>query len=329
MGGTDTVIRYMAGGVEQRCVVDRLAICRIGRGSQNLIVLEDRAASREHAMVRRNASGECIVTDLGSTNGTRLNGRLLTAPTALADGDVLTIGAQKLDFQQSVAPILPTDLQVTPATMFYIEQSLITIIVVDVRGYTPLARQLGEERVSQLMSDIFKHAGAALHARQCWTTKFIGDAIMAVWLHADNRLRPGDLINVFDVISEFAAIFAASRKKFGLDQPLRFGVGINTGQASIGNLGSATSADFTALGDTVNKAFRLESATRQVDCDILLGADVLAHLDADLSAFAGDLRTTELKGYDHPVHALPLSFGELGTITSALFAAHDSGRTRV
>lgn len=328
MSAADTVLRYVTAEGDRECVIDRLAICRIGRGPDNMIVIDDHAASREHAMIRRNASGECVLTDLGSTNGTRLDGRLLTSPAVLSDGSMIQIGRQIFHFYQVETHIDLAKPQAAPETMFYIEQSLITTLVVDVRGYTPLARELGEERVSALMGEIFKQAGAALHARGCWTVKFIGDAIMAVWTHADPKVKPADLIGIFDAISEIAAIFAEQRKRFSLTHPMRFGCGINSGQASVGNLGSALNADFTALGDAVNKAFRLEAATRTNDCDILLGADVLAYLDADLGSSLGAPQPLALKGYDAPVEAVAIDFNQLGAITATLLSEHDRHVTK-
>ena len=59
--------------------------------------------------------------------------------------------------------------------------------------------------------------------------------------------------------------------RFELPVPIRVGMGINSGDAMVGNTGSAGSNDYTALGDTVNAAFQFESATRAIGIDMIIG----------------------------------------------------------
>jgi adenylate cyclase len=320
MNDVSAAIRCKVGEESVVFPIERLGVCRIGRGSENSIVLPDGLASREHAMIRRNASGFCILTDLGSRNGTRLNGRPITTPTQLKDGDVVQIGEHKMAFAQDEMP-----LEISPAaagaaaTQFVLSQSLITTLVIDIRGYTILSQILGEERISALMADIFQAAGEVLYRKRSWSQKFIGDAIMAVWVHVDDRVSGAELLNIFDVISEFEEIFRPLQRKFDLLNPLRFGVGINTGHASIGNIGSASSADFTALGDSVNKAFRLETATKETGHDILMGESVVEFLFPPLPPEKRpDSMHVDLKGYEGPELAYPLKFAELGAFSDQL-----------
>ncbi len=308
------------GGVPVTHGIERLGVCRIGRGSENNLVLPDGLASREHAMIRRNASGFCILTDLGSRNGTRLNGRPITSPTQLSSGDIVQIGEHRISFSQDEIPVeAVTQVTGAAATQFALSQSLITTLVLDIRGYTMLSQILGEERISAMMADIFQAAGEVLYRKRSWSQKFIGDAIMAVWAHTEDKITSSELLNIFDVISEFEEIFRPLQRKYDLLNPLRFGCGINTGHASIGNIGSASSADFTALGDAVNKAFRLETATKETGHDILIGSSVLAFLRPPIGP--ADTPTSisiSLKGYEEPETAYPLMLGDLGALSNAL-----------
>lgn len=327
MDDVTAVIRYTAGDEELMFPIPRLAVCRIGRGSENSIVLPDGLSSREHAMIRRNASGFCILTDLGSRNGTRLNGRPITTPTQLSNGDVVLIGQHKLNFAQDEQPVELTASSAPAATQFVLSQSLITTLVIDIRGYTMLSQILGEERISALMAEVFQAAGEVLYRKRSWSQKFIGDAIMAVWAHAEEKVSGAELLNIFDVIAEFEEIFRPLQRKFDLINPLRFGCGINTGHASIGNIGSASSSDFTALGDAVNKAFRLESATKELGYDIMIGESVVDFMSPPL---APDQRpesmNVTLKGYDAPEVAYPLRFEDLGNFSSRI--AHNEMRAQ-
>jgi adenylate cyclase len=100
---------------------------------------------------------------------------------------------------------------------------------------------------------------------------------------------------------------------FSLEAPIRIGAGINSGIASIGNLGSAAAADHTALGDVVNKAFRLQSATKAIPTDVALGQATYNFLIRSVSAAAElfEQHTVPLKGYQEPVPAYALSLASL------------------
>jgi DNA-binding NtrC family response regulator len=75
----------------------------LGREAGNSIVLADPEVSRRHAVIRRDPEGRHVVTDLGSANGTYLNGRRLVVPAVLADGDVVTLGSAKITFVAAAA----------------------------------------------------------------------------------------------------------------------------------------------------------------------------------------------------------------------------------
>jgi adenylate cyclase len=317
----DTFIRYDNGGGDANIPVDRLGVCRIGRGYENSIVLNDNLSSREHAMIRRNASGFCILSDLGSRNGTRLNGRPVSTAVQLTDGDIVQIGDQRLYFCQDKSLLDldtgPTSDKSSAATQFLLSENLITVLVVDIRGFTMLSQILGEMRISEMMAEVFRGAGEILDQKKAWSQKFIGDAIMAVWAHSNDRITAADLLRVFDVIGEFQDLFRPLQKQFDLLNPLEFGCGINTGFASIGNIGSASSSDFTALGDSVNKAFRLESATKGSGFNILMGDQVLEYLSPPLPpAQHPTVLELELKGYDEKARAFALTFEDLSSLSA-------------
>lgn len=316
-----TCLRYELDGEVKTYPIERLAVCRIGRGSENSIVVDDGLSSREHAMIRRDASGNCILTDLGSRNGTRINNRPISTPVKLANGDVVLVGRQLFDFIQPEAQIELSTGAAAAATEFQLSEMLITVLVADIRGFTVLSQILGEKRISELMAEVFRSAGQVLNTKHSWSQKFIGDALMGVWVHSGGNLRPAELLNIFDVIAELQEIFRPLQKQFDLLRPLQFGCGINTGFAAIGNIGSASSQDFTAMGDAVNKTFRFETATKEVGCDILIGQSVFDHMNpAPPPASLPERREIELKGYEAKEIAYGFDFGDLSNLSSKIAA---------
>ena len=93
--------------------------------------------------------------------------------------------------------------------------------------------------------------------------KYIGDAMMAIFN------APIDLDDHRNKAVETAIEITKNMKEAGLG--IEIGIGINTGEAVIGNMGSDTRFDYSAIGDCVNTAARLESATKEVGEDILIG----------------------------------------------------------
>src|SRR5204862_1325048 len=97
------------------------------------------------------------------------------------------------------------------------------------------------------------------------------------WFHDEHESEATSAGAGADILHPLAAACAIHQmtlelnNEFSLSLPLRIGTGVNSGYAMIGNTGTRDCADFTALGDTVNAAFRLESVTKTVGCDVVIG----------------------------------------------------------
>jgi len=105
--------------------------------------------------------------------------------------------------------------------------------------------------------------------------------------------------------------------RYPLPFPLRVGVGINTGYAMVGNSGSSDRSDYTALGDTVNAAFRLESCTKQIGKDIAVGETTYKYLKELGAEGAFEQYTVDLKGYDTPSVTYGATYADLNTFLEA------------
>ena len=232
----------------------------------------------------------------------------ITSPIPLGDGDSFTIGSHRFVFHHTADPTREDDTFQDPTDVLVVER-MITIMVLDIRNYTVLARELGEAQISEIMNKLFHQSGELLKRNGSWAQKYIGDAVMAFWVHGEEGGTPREVVLIFESLVELARVVAGLNQEYTLPQPLRFGVGINSGIAVTGNMGSAGLSDHTAMGDAVNKAFRLESATKDVGREIVIGRstyELMAIPDAVLPSFT--THTVNLKGYDEPeeVHALGL-----------------------
>lgn len=288
----------------------------VGRGEENDFILGDRWISRNHAMLQSMETGEVYLIDLGSRNGSFVNGRRVSVPVTLRSGDRLTFGQTELDFyappQRPYLPSSDAEMRDFTATAALHVRCLISVLVVDIRDFTVLTRQLDEQVLSEMIGTWFRRSGEIIRRYGSWVDKYIGDAIMAVWIHGSDVVRPGEMLLVLEAVREIYQMTQEVSAQFPVPFPLRIGSGVNTGFAMVGNTGSGDRPDYTALGDTVNAAFRLESATKQLGCDVAIGELTYRSL-ALTNCDPFQLHSVDLKGYDVPTLTHACLFGELGT----------------
>ena len=154
------------------------------------------------------------------------------------------------------------------------ERRRCTFLFTDVRGFTSLSETLEPEEVTEIMNKVLTIQANAVKFYDGMVDKYIGDAMMAIFN------APIDLDK-----HEEAAVLCAKEiqdrvKLSGLG--IEIGVGVNTGFAVIGNMGSDTRFDYTAIGDAVNIGARLESGTKEAGVDLLIGYNTAIKSDYSL-----------------------------------------------
>jgi adenylate cyclase len=138
-----------------------------------------------------------------------------------------------------------------------------TFLFTDVRGFTAMSETMEPEEVTKIMNEALTIQSDTVKKYDGMVDKYIGDAMMAIFN------APLDLEN-----HEEAAVLCAKeiQDQFKSSKiSVEIGIGVNTGPAVVGNMGSETRFDYTAIGDTVNLAARLESSTKEVGKDIVIG----------------------------------------------------------
>ncbi len=288
----------------------------IGRSDDNNFVLSDRWISRSHAMLQRMETGEFYLIDLGSRNGSFVNGRRVSIPVTLKNSDRLVFGQTELEFNcpptnRLSGPLIEADSEDFTATLTV--RSLISVMVMDIRDFTVLTRQLDETILSEVIGSWFRQAGQIIREHGSWVDKYIGDAIMAVWFHKANGVSQDEMLRICQALSQLHKATDELSSRYPLPFPLRVGAGINTGYAMVGNAGSSDRSDYTALGDTVNAAFRLESCTKQIGKDIALGETTYKYLSELGGSNVFKQYAVDLKGYEHPTITYGSTFAELNS----------------
>jgi adenylate cyclase len=292
----------------------------LGRSDNNNFVLTDRWISRNHAMLQQMETGEFYLIDLGSRNGSFVNGRRVSIPVTLKHGDRVIFGQTKLEFYNPTAshrlnPVQEKDSEDFTATLTV--RSLISVMVMDIRDYTVLTRQLDETILSEVIGSWFRKAGQIIRQHGSWVDKYIGDAIMAVWFHKVNGVSNEEMMMICQALSQLHKATDELSSRYPLPFPLQVGVGINTGYAMVGNSGSSDRSDYTALGDTVNAAFRLESCTKELGLDIAVGETTYKYLTELGAEAVFEQYTVVLKGYDTPSVTYGATYADLNTFLKA------------
>jgi adenylate cyclase len=185
------------------------------------------------------------------------------------------------------------------------EQSLgprrrtVTVLFSDVRGFTSIAERLQPEQVQEMLDEyltemtqvVFKHRGSI--------DKYIGDGIMALYNapfedgeHALNAVRTG-----LEFQERARVVSARWEAKAGV--PIRIGVGINTGEVIVGSLGSRQRLEYTAIGDNVNLAARLESVTKDYAAPIVISEYTYEYVKGRFPT--SELGDVTVKGKSQPV----------------------------
>jgi adenylate cyclase len=180
------------------------------------------------------------------------------------------------------------------------DERVITVMFADLRNFTVLGSRLQPQQVVRILNLFLTDMVEIIERHEGMVNKFLGDGLMALFgasgesqTHATNALAAA---------KEMAsAIEAINNNPVLIDQhvSLEIGIGIHTGQAVVGSIGSPKRLEYTAIGDTVNVASRIESLTKPLCAPILISRSTLDTIEenVDASEFPPQL----VKGKSQPI----------------------------
>lgn len=217
-------------------------------------------------------------------------------------------------FGRYLAPALVQRLAEDPAALrLGGENRQISVLFSDIRGFTGLSETLAPDALTALLNDLLTPMTEVLLAHEATIDKYIGDAVMAFWnapLDIDAHPRKACL----GALGMQAAVQAINQRS---QRELAVGIGIHTGLACVGNLGSTQRFSYSAIGDTVNLAARVEGLTKQYAVGILLTDAVQAQVP-ELATLMLD--RVQVVGRSEPV-GLHVLLGDATLAASAEFGA--------
>ncbi len=222
----------------------------------------------------------------------------------------------KKAFSSYVSPDLVKQIEKDPDKLVLGgEQREITILFSDIRGFTSISEGLTPQELVRLLNEYLNPMTRIVLEEKGTLDKFIGDAVMAIFN------APLDLLNHPDAACRAAVRMLESLKELNVGFKARnmnvidIGIGINTGLAVVGNMGADIRFDYTAIGDSVNLASRLESLNKYYGTHILVSEETKVKVTAQGFKFR-EVDRVRVKGKQHPVVIYELIAGDASFLTS-------------
>ena len=257
------------------------AACAIGRATSNDVMIDDGRVSRRHALIHRQDDANFFVVDLGSGNGTYLDGRRVATSTRLLDGNTLTIGPLVLTFRQTTAsqPQRRSSAHTSEQTIIQIKNLPAWLLVADIKGSTALAQRLPPEDLALLFGKWMAACKEIIEAESGTINKYLGDGFLAYWYV--------DKAQVARITAALEALVGLQRG--GAAPPFR--LALHMGTVAVG--GGGSSGEDSLSGTDVIQVFRMEKLAADLKRDVLL------------SERAREAGGSALKLRDEGLHVLP------------------------
>ncbi len=270
-------------------------VTKIGRLRGSDVQLADPKVSRQQAMIRFE-DGAFWIYDLGSFNGTTVNGNRLVAGLRLHNGDEIGIAGFRLRFLDPDSATPPSDHFTSGLqTMAFLRTSPAILLVSDVKGFTQVSERLAPDDLARLMGSWYRACEEAVRAHGGAVDKFIGDAMLACWMNVSGEARSRALDAARSIVRQTGRL---AREAPGAENAeLSCGAALHLGMVAHGGMGGG---ERTIIGDTVNVAFRLQDLTRALHIPILVSKEFLEGWETDTLAFQPQ-GSHSLKGRAQPV----------------------------
>ena len=233
------------------------AACAIGRATSNDVMIDDGRVSRRHALIHRQDDTEYWIIDLGSGNGTYLNGRRVAIATRLVDGDLLAIGLLNLTFRQTdtIARRAPS-AYTSEQTIIQVKNRPAWLLVADIKGSTALAQKLPPTELAVLFGKWMAMCKEIIEAEGGAINKYLGDGFFAYW-YVDKQ-------QIARLAAAMQALVALQRS--GTAPPFRLAV--HMGTIAVGGGGSG--GEDSLSGSDVIQVFRMEKLAADLKRDVLV-----------------------------------------------------------
>jgi adenylate cyclase len=265
----------------------------LGRAPDCQAKIDDARVSRRHAMINRQGGREFWLLDLGSANGTRLNGRRVSQPTRLRDKDTVELAGFTFVFRDTDSAAAPRrpEPSATDATVREIQQFNCWLLLADMVDSTEVLGRLQTEEAARLAGRWLAECKLIIDTCHGVVNKFLGDGFLAYW--PDQRGIPAEVATALRALK---VLQVKAQPAFRM--VLHYGPATSGGVPSLG--------EESLGGREVTFVFRIEDLASSLGADMLLSEAATRRLPPDLRPVSAGT---------HPVNGFegPLSFFSLGS----------------
>ncbi len=183
----------------------------------------------------------------------------------------------RVQFEQFFTPELARELEENPDLLLG-QEAEVTLMFCDIRGFSAVSHRIGPRQTMAWINDVLETLSQCVVDQHGVLVDYIGDELMAMWgapeKCPDHAARACEAAR--GMVRELAKIDERWERKVG--QKTQIGIGINTGNAHVGNTGSQRKFKYGPLGNTVNLASRIQSATKMVKCTVMITENTHAQI---------------------------------------------------
>jgi len=217
----------------------------LGRSKDNNVVFTSAKVSRRHALLHAQGGAEFSLVDLGSSNGTHLNGRRVIQPVSLQSGDVIQIGEQSLTFHVEETLVADSQPYHTEAQLTVRDVSELTcwFLLLDIENFVTLSAEVPQGELARMVGTWLASCQRVIEQHGGTLSKFLGDGLLVYW-----NANLCELGKIVDALNELSSMQARRQPPFRW--ALHFGTAVFGEAVATGEL--------SALGQDLNFLFRME-----------------------------------------------------------------------
>lgn len=235
---------------------------KVGRDEGNELVIEDFSVSRMHASFTASANG-VVLADLGSRNGTFVNGDRIVSLRDLSSGDIIDIGPVKIAIEirsNEIINSLSANFS-SRAMTAELRPVSVTVLVASVADYAKLTRAVPQGEIDAMLERWREAMRSVIEALDGSIDKVVGRSVVALWMGRDAKTQAFNAVQTADKIRAVTAQLS-HKTDWGrhTTNPWDCTVVLASGAGLKGLIGGESGKGFTLLGDPINLAFRLEEA---------------------------------------------------------------------
>lgn len=155
-------------------------------------------------------------------------------------------------------------------------RAVVTVLFADIRGFTSFSEKRDPQQVVSILNSYFAVMANIILKNKGTLDKYIGDGILAFFGAPIARDEHAEM--AVNCAKEMITMLTTLNEELMLDTPLRIGIGVHSGEAVVGNIGSERKMEYTIIGDTVNTASRVEGLTKELQASILITEETFSRL---------------------------------------------------